>query len=113
MVAVDAACVVDVMEVNRALEEHYYSLLGTVPGTSFEECEKCYRQRMIELHPDRYAIDDPKRKVAEEKAKQLAEALERIRVWKSQSRQAVKEREQRIRNEKLGGLDVQVRVVKK
>lgn len=99
---------------NRALESHYYQLLDLCPGVDLEECEKKYRKKLLELHPDRFPLGDPQRRRAEEKLSELNLAIERIRYWNSPQGTSISFREQaqKTKAAKLNSVPVKVRVVK-
>lgn len=58
--------------------ETEYRLLGAPVGSSLETVRRCYRQRVLENHPDRYAGDPEKKRVAAEVMWHLNEAFERL-----------------------------------
>lgn len=100
---------------NRALESHYYQLLDLSPGVNLQECEKKYRKKLLELHPDRFPLGDPQRQRAEEKLSELNTAIERIRYWNSQQGASLSFRQQvqKAQTEKLNSLPVRVKVINK
>lgn len=57
---------------------HCYHTLGIAPGAKWAEIRAAYRARMREWHPDRFAAEDKRHKVAEERAKAINEAYRRL-----------------------------------
>lgn len=59
---------------SNAKYKEYYDALEVSPGASFEEIKKSYRRLIKIYHPDRYANDPEKRKVAQAISLKLNEA---------------------------------------
>jgi hypothetical protein len=57
----------------------YYGLLGLDPGASDRQIEVAFRARAVELHPDRFVNDPPRKRVAEERFKALNHAMQVLR----------------------------------
>ena len=55
------------------MSKDYYKILGVSKSASKEEIKKAYRRLAHEFHPDKHS-DEQKRKVAEEKFKEISEA---------------------------------------
>ena len=55
-------------------EAQYYANLELPYGASFEEVKRSYRKLLKQYHPDRYHLDDRKKKDAEEVTEKLNEA---------------------------------------
>lgn len=56
----------------------YYEVLGVAKNATADEIKKAYRKKAIEFHPDKFAneTDEAKKKDAEEKFKEAAEAYD-------------------------------------
>lgn len=54
--------------------KEYYQVLEVQPGASFEQIKKSYRRLMKTYHPDKYAKDPEKMKVAQAISLKLNEA---------------------------------------
>ncbi|MCC2668238.1 MAG: hypothetical protein K0Q72_709 [Armatimonadetes bacterium] len=56
-----------------------YALLLVAPGSSLEQIDAAYRQRLSELHPEHYAAGSPERALQEGKREAFNAAHERLR----------------------------------
>lgn len=54
------------------MKKDYYEILGVKKESSAEEIKKAYRQLALRYHPDR--VEEPEKKAAEEKFKEISEA---------------------------------------
>src|SRR5512138_1426140 len=52
----------------------FYDILGMRPGASFREVRQSYLRLVREWHPDRFADDPPRQRLAQERLKTINEA---------------------------------------
>ena len=56
-----------------------YALLLAAPGSSLEQIEAAFRQRLGELHPEQYPAGSPERALQEGKREAITAAYEKLR----------------------------------
>ncbi len=61
------------MELNKWLEDDYYTLLGINQNAKNEDINKGYRLRAKSIHPDAFPLDSIERDLADKKFKKLTE----------------------------------------
>lgn len=58
-----------------------YRLIGAVEGANLQEVQRCWRQRVRELHPDRYAAESPEQRRASDRLRRVNSAYGRLRRY--------------------------------